>query len=257
MESWCPPPPAHGTNPHPSNDGPGHYVGDTGYSDTCYNWLPGCPGFTGGGAGQSGEQRIGPGYYRLTGTSPTRTTRAVRTAARAAGETCSGAGLRFGTEPGCHVAPTPTDKGAFNAVRWLTQTAVPWIIRNRVSIVGYGALAACLIPAVGIVGCAVGAGIAFSVRSQARIERYGFKASLAANSADLLTTVVGVGIGGALEEGTGEIAEQTEPFFASGVKEMSGGTKFLVGVAASQGDIVSTIGGYIPHVNPIYFNSQP
>jgi RHS repeat-associated protein len=78
MESWCPPPPAHGTNPHPSNDGPGHYVGDTGYSDTCYNWLPGCPGFTGGGAGQSGEQRIGPGYYRLTGTSPTRTTRAVR-----------------------------------------------------------------------------------------------------------------------------------------------------------------------------------
>jgi hypothetical protein len=81
MESWCPPPPGHGSNPHPSSSGPGHYVGhsgESGYSDTCHDWLPGCPGFTGGGAGQSGEQRIGPGYYRLTGASPTRTTRAVR-----------------------------------------------------------------------------------------------------------------------------------------------------------------------------------
>lgn len=81
MESWCPPSPAHDSNPHPSNDGPGHNVGDSGkssYSYTCHDWLPGCPGWTGGGAGQSGEQRVGPGSYRLTGTSPTRTTRAVR-----------------------------------------------------------------------------------------------------------------------------------------------------------------------------------
>jgi RHS repeat-associated protein len=61
MASWCPPPPARGSNPHPSPYGPG-----TSNGDACQDWLPGCPGFTGGGAGQGGETLIGPGY----GTSP-------------------------------------------------------------------------------------------------------------------------------------------------------------------------------------------
>jgi RHS repeat-associated protein len=106
MESWCPPPPAHGSNPHPATSGPGHYTGD----NSCEDWLPGCPGFTGGGAGQGGETLYGSGSGHTSHlpVDHKRPTGSQEELLADMTESCGSAGFRFGAS----ACPTKADHGA-------------------------------------------------------------------------------------------------------------------------------------------------
>lgn len=89
-----------------------------------------------------------------------------------------------------------------DAASWVGDKAAAagsWAWQHRDTIATIAAIGTCLIPAVGLVGCAVAGALAFGVRAECRVEREGFSKSLTANLADGGLTYLTLGLGGAFE----------------------------------------------------------
>jgi RHS repeat-associated protein len=112
--------------PGPDGGGPGS--GSSGSSGSggggCPDYEPGCPGFTGGGAGPGGESVYGPGYRPPTPVSHNVTTGSPSLPA------CVGGRAEAIDYTPCHVTPPRPSSGGFNPISWIVHTAAPWVAHH-------------------------------------------------------------------------------------------------------------------------------
>lgn len=108
---------------------------------------------------------------------------------------CRGSGA---VETVVQAAPRAWDY-AYEVVTDSIDDAWDFTWRNRGTIATVGAVGTCLVPAIGLAGCAYAAGGAFLARSSERIEKHGFRDSAGANLADGALTYLTLGLGGAFQ----------------------------------------------------------
>ena len=85
----------------------------------------------------------------------------------------------------------------FNLFHWIAHTALPWIVRNRINIADWAAFGGCIL--LSPVVCGILQAADYGIRVQARVQQYGWRASMSANTADFIYTAAGVGVGGVID----------------------------------------------------------
>jgi RHS repeat-associated protein len=222
--------------------GPGYGSTSSGGGSSCPLWAPGCPGFTGGGAGPGGESLYGPGYR-----PPAPVSRHVTTGSPSLAGCVGGRGAVLDPTP-CHMTPPKPSSGGFDVISWADQhivqptarglqVAYHWTMAYRGTLATVLAIAGCLIPGVDA-GCAGYLMAALAIREQQRVAEYGFRRSLTANAADLITSVA---FGLPMGAFTG-VEGETAPLVAK--------------LAALVPDATQFVGGFIPGHDPVFFNGN-
>ncbi len=245
MRTWgdgvnpCPNSPSYACAPQGGHNGDPHpYVGRTPGSYT----LP-----------------VDIGHYllpQLVDPPPTPVVHKITSSSQASPPACGGNVVsRFaGPSSACTMPATSSSGGG--GWGWLG-TAAHWAYQHRVAIVNYVALGTCL-SGVGLALCAGAQALAYAVRAQARIQRYGFSRSLDSNAVDLLSTALSITIAGAADAGTaGTEDDEDLPPYETPVARSPYPVRVAVGAVASIPDMVSSIGSYLPSHDPVYFNSTP
>jgi RHS repeat-associated protein len=253
-----------GSNPStpPPTSGGGSGGGGT-LAGSCPDYEPGCPGFTGGGAPQTGEPLVSPTIlppfcFLVVGceaSQPHLPPQATPTRAKQG--------------PPQQQQPTNNTHPAtgWNPIGWFTHTAVPNIVRHVIHPIGralqvayhwtiayrgtlatLGAILGCILATVGV--CAVGIGVALGFRVDQRIQAFGFRASLRANVTDVIAT------GFFAIPAAGATGIATEGVAADGVSSSASlglaATNIVKGVAIIP-DIAQFVGGFLPGHDQTFF----
>ena len=141
--------------------GPGYGSTSSGGGSSCPDYDPGCPGFTGGGAGPGGESLYGPGYR-----PPAPVSRHVTTGSPSLPACEGGRGEVLDPTP-CHVTPPKPSSGGFNLFGWVAHTAAPWLWRNKWTIASYAEVGLGVLSLLTPAGWVIVAGVVLSVATTA------------------------------------------------------------------------------------------
>ncbi len=95
--------------------GPGSGSTSSSGGGSCPDYDPGCPGFTGGGAGPGGESVYGPGYR-----PPTPVSHHITSGSPSLPACVGGRDMALDPTP-CHVAPPKPSSGGFNLFHWVAK----------------------------------------------------------------------------------------------------------------------------------------